>query len=403
MRWNHIAVCKSAGRVRIFVNGERLNRSRFPLIFVCLALVLWLSAAQAAITLSLSASRTSCAAPCAVFFDATGTTSTETTKPYHEIEYRWGFGDRNAGVWTRGARANEASKNEARGPIVAHVFTNPGTYRVALLAYDGATAKQASTTITVTAADTQWASDTLCIANGSTPTAGSGGCPSGAFVQNTSDADSALTTALATGCGGSGCRRVLFKNGDSFTFDSAVTVAVDGPGYIGGYGSGDRAILTGSSSKFTFGNNSNHDFGDWRVVGLDLDGVTQPGGSTGVTAGGAGHHVLVYDTILRRFDLGMQHECAVLDTINAASTVAELWNNWFVVDSQFTSNNAYGIIGTLRKFAVMGSLFSEPDGQHSIRTAGWDRQYYAHNDVTGSSSGAAITIRGKDPDRKSVV
>src|SRR3990167_3746494 len=44
------------------------------------------------ITASINASRTTCVAPCAVFFDATDTIAVTTSRPFHELDYTWDFG-----------------------------------------------------------------------------------------------------------------------------------------------------------------------------------------------------------------------------------------------------------------------------------------------------------------------
>src|SRR3990172_2937982 len=80
------------------------------------------------ITPSLESARTSGVAPLAVFFDATGTTATGTNHPFHELEYRWDFGDLASGNW----RTTGLPKNKAMGPVAAHVFETPGTYPVTL-------------------------------------------------------------------------------------------------------------------------------------------------------------------------------------------------------------------------------------------------------------------------------
>src|SRR4030067_2638800 len=49
--------------------------------------------ATVTITPSNDPSRFYGVAPMAVFFDASGTTSTATTRPFHDLEYRWDFGD----------------------------------------------------------------------------------------------------------------------------------------------------------------------------------------------------------------------------------------------------------------------------------------------------------------------
>ena len=83
--------------------------------------------------LSVNASRSSGVAPLSVFFDTTGTVSSTTTKPFHDIEYRWNFGETSgpgAGTWNQGSRPGKSSRNLATGPLAAHVYEMPGTYTV---------------------------------------------------------------------------------------------------------------------------------------------------------------------------------------------------------------------------------------------------------------------------------
>src|SRR5258706_13865531 len=108
-------------------------------------------AANANVTLSVVASRMSGAAPLAVFFDATGTTATATTRPFHDLEYLWDFGDAGAGNWARGSRVGTSSRNAATGAVSAHVFESAGTYIVCTTVTDGT--DSAAQAITVTVAD----------------------------------------------------------------------------------------------------------------------------------------------------------------------------------------------------------------------------------------------------------
>ena len=61
------------------------------------------TASAGAITLNAGAARASGVAPLAVFFDATATKSASTSRPFHDIEYRWDFGDPSSGTWNAGA------------------------------------------------------------------------------------------------------------------------------------------------------------------------------------------------------------------------------------------------------------------------------------------------------------
>src|SRR5688572_23082825 len=87
---------------------------------------------------SLVPSRASGVAPLYVFFDATATTAAATSRPFHELEYRWEFGDAASGSWASTPGMPNLSRNAATGPVAAHVFETPGTYTVNLTVLDGA-------------------------------------------------------------------------------------------------------------------------------------------------------------------------------------------------------------------------------------------------------------------------
>src|SRR5438309_1319360 len=125
--------------------------------------------AQAAIQISLVPARTSGVAPLAVFFDATGTTdSSETSSPFHDLDYAWNFGDPGAGTWAYGSGNSvdscgggmggqqsycgaiwNTSKNLAYGATAAHVFEAPGNYLVTLTVTGPSGPVSTQTTITV--------------------------------------------------------------------------------------------------------------------------------------------------------------------------------------------------------------------------------------------------------------
>ena len=165
--------------------------------------------AAGAIVPALVPSRTSGVAPLYVFFDATATTAAATNRPFHELEYRWDFGDAASGSWTSTPGMPNLSRNQATGPVAAHVFESPGTYTVSLTALDGAAPATKSVQITVADPDTVFAANTLCVGN-SQPVAGSGGCPAGAAVLASCDFDAAINNNIASR------KRILFRRGDTF-------------------------------------------------------------------------------------------------------------------------------------------------------------------------------------------
>ncbi len=160
------------------------------------------------LTPSVSASRTSCTAPCGVFFDATATAGLSGSD-YVGANWNWDFGDPSS------------PHRGAIGFVVAHVFDSPGTYQVTTRVHDLAgAAGLATTTITVSpmSGTTYYVS-----ASGSDSNAGT----------STTTAFSTLGHALTL----AGTNKsILLRRGDSFGMNSVFTVSgVSGPFLIGAY------------------------------------------------------------------------------------------------------------------------------------------------------------------------
>jgi hypothetical protein len=154
------------------------------------------------------ASRTSCAAPCGVFFDATGTTGLSGLD-YVGANWTWDFND---------------PTSPHKGTIgfnVAHVFDNPGTYNVTTAVRDltGATGS-ATTTITVSAM------------SGTTYYVASSGRDSNNGLTTTAPF---LTVAHALSVGGSAKNSILLRRGDTFSMSATINMAASGPLLIGAY------------------------------------------------------------------------------------------------------------------------------------------------------------------------
>jgi hypothetical protein len=189
--------------------------------------------------LSVVANRISGVAPLAVFFDASATTSPVTTRPFHEVEYRWDFGDSSSGSWTNTPNMPNISRNSARGPMAAHVFETAGTYDVAMTASDGTNTASCSVQVTVQAADGVFSgNNTICFsASGTFTDAPAGFCTSpGVSAITTSNFPAAVATFAAPG------RRLLFRGGEIFTAAGAATLRVNGPGILGSYGTGKARL-----------------------------------------------------------------------------------------------------------------------------------------------------------------
>ncbi|MDE2418777.1 MAG: PKD domain-containing protein [Burkholderiales bacterium] len=232
--------------------------------------------ATSAISLSNLPNRLSGVAPLSVFFDASGTTApAATTKPFHELDYRWSFGDAagspvSGTTWQYGSRANVSSRNAALGPLASHVFEVPGTYAVSLTVTDGTnTVSNNCTQIVVQDPEVVYAgTKTVCFS----AAANFANCPNGAARVQTSNFANAINTYAATG------KRLLFSRGEVFSAASAAQILVNGPGTIGAYGVSNAAkpVFKRLSSQydtiFSLGQNSPTVIGDWRIMDIDLDG-----------------------------------------------------------------------------------------------------------------------------------
>ena len=100
----------------------------------------------------MAASRITGVAPLAVFFDASATIATSTTRPFHDLGFSWNFGESTGpgiAAWGVGARPT-GSRNVATGPMAAHVYEAPGTYTVCVSITDGTNTVDGAVTITVT-------------------------------------------------------------------------------------------------------------------------------------------------------------------------------------------------------------------------------------------------------------
>jgi hypothetical protein len=187
------------------------------------------SGSSGPLNLKVSTVRSTGVSPFLMFFDATATTDSAVTgnaTTFQNVTYKWDFGDFGAsgtGVWAYGANAGHNSKNTATGGIAAHLYVTPGTdtaYTATVTATDGT--NTTSCQLGVTTYDPAGmhgfaGAKTTCVSASGTPVPGSGDCPAGAAVLNTSS----FNTALGSSHFGSG-KRVLFKCGDTFTGDNAI-------------------------------------------------------------------------------------------------------------------------------------------------------------------------------------
>ena len=334
--------------------------------------------AAAEISASLVPSRVSGVAPLYVFFDATATTAVATSRPFHELEYQWDFGNAASGSWTSTPGMPNLSRNQATGPMAAHVFEAPGTYTVSLTVLDGAGAATRSVQITVSDPNTVFASNTLCVGN-SQPVAGSGGCPAGAAVLQSSDFDAAINGNIASR------KRILFRRGDTFTASASANVSVAGPGLIGAFGSGAAPVVnaTVNSTILQLSSGSTPTIKDWRIMDLEINGNSGAATNAFKAEGGI-DQVTMLRLNIHHVHFGVQMSPDTLDNHGSAH---RLWDQWAVVDS--TIRNAIGGAGGYilyfsgQRVAVMGNVLSDSSAaEHVLRTPYIFKGVFSHNDMS---------------------
>lgn len=156
------------------------------------------------------ASRTSGLAPLAVFFDAGVAASTESSAPFHDLDYTWDFGDPDSGTWGPSGK----SKNTDKGPLAAHVYETAGTYTASLTVRDSNGMVGSPTEFTITVTDFS-AANTTCISTGTDFT----GCPAGATTRPniTTTLETELAAATDANEGGTE-NQILVKTTDSYAW-----------------------------------------------------------------------------------------------------------------------------------------------------------------------------------------
>ncbi len=338
-------------------------------------------------TVSLVTTRTSGVAPLAVSFDASGTTSLTTSRPFHDLHYRWDYGDPGSGVWS----TSRKSKNHDTGAIGGHVFETPGTYIVSVTVTDGAGAtSQQSVEITVEDPDVVFSgTSTICISTDGDFT----GAPAGS-QQLTTSGWSDIANALGTG------KRVLLKRGNIWVFNGVKrNLTFPGPGILGAFGSGPKPVITfntpGTERLFWLGTGATPNvFGDFRFMDLEIQGRGFGWGF--LHSEGSCHNVTVLRVDMHNAGMFLNLAPSILSYYNNDNRPGHtMWSGIAVVDNRYdhivgdgTEFNGRHIayIGAVRSM-FMGNVWNGSElGEHVLRVPFAQRFLIAHNELTNTRS-----------------
>jgi hypothetical protein len=328
---------------------------------------------------SLIPARTSGVAPLAVFFDASATTGSVTSNPFSDLDYTWSFGDPSSGNWqpTDGS-ATGKSRNQAKGPVAAHVFETPGTYTVTMTVFDGTNTAQRTQAITVTDPNTVFSgTNTYCFSSSGTFT----GCPSGANQITTPDFAAAINTYKGTG------RRLLFRRGETFNAASDGIIAVTGPGIVGAFGTGNVPKIIASmsdSAVLHFSSSTTPSITDWRVMDMEFDGQASTG-SGAIGADGGIDQLTFLRLTAHHFSTAFGAGTGLLNAwLAQGHTGHHVWDQFTIADSNIYSAVGAGCYGAYlagTRFAWMGNTINDTTcnnaGSHNLRVTYADKAVFS--------------------------
>jgi hypothetical protein len=330
------------------------------------------SACQAPLTLTVTPSRTSCSAPCGVFFDATGTTGLS-GGDFVAANFDWDFDSTNVdpnGVHERGI-----------GFATGHVFDVPGSYQVSVRVRDAA-GQAGSTTIPIT----------VSALTGTTIYVSAKGSDSNA---GTSMSQPLATVAAAIKKVASNVS-ILFRRGDSFSIGGS-SVDIAGPCLIGAYtdpaSPSTAAPIWTSTTTGTFKAIVGLSGTDARIVDIH---IASGGASNGISLGGTKH------ALVERLEIdGLGYVDSSSGTVGENFYSDGACDASFFVDANLHDFKGYAMYAdTVSRLAFVGNqILRFGGGDHGLRVAGGNLSYIAENTIVSNDTNSAqsgITIRGNN-------
>jgi MYXO-CTERM domain-containing protein len=346
--------------------------------------------ARAEATASFTTSRTEGVAPLAVFFDARDSTCegcAGVVDTWHDLAYRWNFGDADAGTWSVSGR----SKNREIGPAAGHVFEQPGHYVVTLTVTDPVSGSIATTTHEIDVADpdqTFAGGNTICYR--SSDSGGFDGCPAGAGQKTI-----ASLNAVYSDCAGAD-HRCLLRRGDTFTAKSTIFLDANAPQILGAFGRGAKPVIDAAALGGFALFQGAIDGDDWRIMDLRLVGPAV-GGSIAFFGKRTQRDILVMRVELAP---ATWHNFVLMDASQLSPK--DFHERVFLVEN-WVPKAGFGNGGNIlyiayKDSAILGNNFQDTrTGEHILRAEAYDNLIIAHNELGGVlNTKHAITLRSWD-------
>jgi hypothetical protein len=322
-------------------------------------------------TVRLEASRLSGPAPLAVLFDATATSHSDSNiDTFRQLGYYFDFDDVGSGNW---ATSGLSKNTETGGPLAAHVFDNPGNYRVAVRARDAAGLwSDAWINITVTDPNTVFSgSNTVVISRGSNFS----GAPAGA--QQIANASSWPTFRSNT--------RYLLKAGDDFSSLGQMFLRDVSDFQITSFGSGAKPRVANVSITMDYNNAANP----------PRNGVVQNLETLSIREEIMFEHLLVYGNTLVGNGAGISNAGALTwyaeNKRGSSSRSDWKWSSGFyVVENYVDMNNNYSgprnpIQGGGKWWVALGNRSTDAN-EHTMRAFYTYKSVFGHNEFTGMNT-----------------
>lgn len=226
-------------------------------------------------------------APFGVTVNCVGTTTNNPAiNPFHDLTYMYKVSDTGLGNYTNGQLAGTPKNRFVGGPVFSVTLLTTGTQTIDVYCtYDGVNVWHA-TTLTFTVQDP----DVVYPTTATTVVSSSGtftGAPAGA-TQVTS---SAFDTIMQNAAYAASNKRVLFRDGETFTATTSTSkLSATSNLYVGSFGGSGGANINAMANSITIlqglanGSNPANNANNWRITNLNVNGNTYTG-VVGFTAG----------------------------------------------------------------------------------------------------------------------